>query len=460
MSKYTTHALAVCSIAAVSAVVYLPAVDNSFISDDFGIFPILKALEQNPSYIFDATSELFRVMSYIYFWVCFTLFGLTPEPYYWTGIALHALVSTLVYCLVLRVSGRLLAAWPAGLFFAAYERHQEAVMWISAANEIILAVWCLVFLLLWERAISRDDRSRIHAAAAFVVFALALFSKEGAVVLAPMATLGLLLQGYRARDILEKSIPVYAMLAAFVVLWLSQADRNFFLTDGHYALSLQVFPVYGRALLRLLSPLIPFVAVLLLLRHRKTELPWNSSFVFFGALLVLAIVPYSFLTYQDHLPSRHTYFPSVGLAGLIGILFAAAHERLSSNQAKQACVALLLALVIGNGAYIWLKKEPQYRERAAPTRELIKMLNGIDARGAQRLPVYVCGFPLQNPWWFGYTVSAFTPLAPNDVVLLNDCVYPEDSVVLIWDSNAAQYAARFGENPEQPAGAATAAKRN
>ncbi|MBI2150382.1 MAG: hypothetical protein HYU27_07235 [Acidobacteria bacterium] len=459
MSKFTTHALAVCSIAAVSAVVYLPAVDNSFISDDFGIFPILKALEQNPSYIFDATSELFRVMSYIYFWICFTLFGLTPELYYWAGIGLHALVSTLVYFLVLRVSGRLLAAWPAGLFFAAYERHQEAVMWISAANEIILAVWCLVFLLLWERAVSRDDRSRIHAAAAFVVLALALFSKEAAVVLAPMATLGLVLQGYRARDILEKSIPVYAMLAAFVVLWLSQADRNFFLTDGHYALGLHVFPVYGRALLRLVSPLVPFVAALLVLRHRKTEQPWNSSFLFFGALLALAIVPYSFLTYQDHLPSRHTYLPSIGLAGLVGILFAAVHDRLSSNPAKQACAAFLLALVIGNGAYIWLKKEPQYRERAAPTRELIKILNEIDARDARRLPVYVCGFPLQSAWWFGYTVSTFTSLAPNDVVLSNDCVYPEDSVVLIWDPNAAQYAAHSGEDPGEP-GAATAAKRN
>lgn len=442
MGKFTKHALAVCSIAGSGIVAYLPAVDNSFISDDFGIFPILKALEQNPSYIFDATSELFRVMSYLYFWLCFTLFGLSPEPYYWAGIALHTLVSVLVYFLVLRVTGRSLAAWPAALFFAAYERHQEAVMWISAANEIILTVNCVLFLLLWERAISGNDRTRAHAAAAFVVFALALFSKEAAVVLAPMATLVLLLHGYSPKETLEKSTPIFVMLAAFVVLWLSQADRNFFVTDGHYALGLHFFPVYGRALLRLISPAIPFLAALVLLRRRKAQ-PWNSSFVFFTGLLVLAIAPYCFLTYQDHLPSRHTYFPSVGLAGLIGILFAAVHERLTSSLSKRLCVAVLLALVIGNGGYIWLKKEPQYRERAAPTRELIRILNGIDVTGTKNLPIYICGFPLMRPWWFGEMVSRFTPLTPDAVVLLDNCVYPEGSAVLIWDSRKALYAANF-----------------
>ncbi len=440
MSKSTKHGFAVSSIVAVCALVYLPAIDNSFISDDFGIFPVLKALEQNPAYIFDATSELFRVTSYVYFGACFKVFGLIPEFYYVAGIALHALVSVLLYFLVLRMTGRSLAAWPAALFFAAYERHQEAVMWISAVNETVLTLSCLLFFLLWERAVSPDDKSRLHAVAAFIVFALALFSKEAAVVLAPMATVSLLLHGYSRREVLEKSIPVFAMLAAFVVLWLSQADRNFFLTDGHYALGFQFLPVYGRALLRLLSPAIPFAAALLLLRHRKEVTPSKAAFLFFTALLVLSILPYAFLTYQDHLPSRHTYLPSVGLAGVIGILFATVHERLISNHSKELFIGFLLLVVIGNGAYVWLKKEPQYRERAAPTRELLRILNGA---GSEPLPIYVCGFPLGNPWWFGEAVSSFTHLTRQDVVLLNDCAYPEGSAALVWDAGAAQYAAKF-----------------
>jgi hypothetical protein len=443
-------ALVLCSIAAVSLLVYLPAVNNSFMSDDFGIFPLLQAFEQNPSYIFDTTSELFRVMSYLYFWACFTLFGLNPELYYLAGIALHALISILVNCLVRRITGDWLSGWAAGLFFAAYERHQEAVMWISAANELILTLWCLVFLLLWDRAISSTGGRSVYAPAALVVFAVALFSKEAAVVLAAIAAAGLLFRGYSGREVIERSIPVFLMVAAFVALWLSQADRNFFVADGHYAFGLQAFPVYARALVRLLSAALPFVVVLFLLRRGKSESPWNSSFVFFGVLLCLAIVPYSFLTYQDHLPSRHTYFPSVGLAGLVGILFTAVYERLSSSRSKQAWCGFLLAFVLGNGAYIWLKKEPQYRERAAPTRELIQVLNAIGSRSAQ-LPFYVCGFPLMRPWWFGDAVSRFTPFTRDDVILSDSCVAPEQGVLLVWDPNRGGYSTEFEQDTVQPA---------
>jgi hypothetical protein len=94
MRKLAIHTLALCSIAAASVVAYLPAVHNSFISDDFGIFPFLKALEQNPSYIFDATSELFRLTSYLYFEALFKLFGSTPEPYYLTGTILKFIIAS------------------------------------------------------------------------------------------------------------------------------------------------------------------------------------------------------------------------------------------------------------------------------------------------------------------------------------------------------------------------------
>jgi hypothetical protein len=169
-------------------------------------------------------------------------------------------------------------------------------------------------------------------------------------------------------------------------------------------------------------------------------------------------VPYSFLTYQDHLPSRHTYLASVGLAALVGILFAAVHERLASTRSREVLAAFLLAVVIGNGAYIWLKKEPQYRERAAPTRELIRILNENDAAG-RGLPVYVCDFPLGNPWWFGDTVSRFTPLEREDVVLRKSCDRTGGSPLLVWNSGAAQYASRTGDEPERSLDTATNAAK-
>jgi hypothetical protein len=260
--------------------------------------------------------------------------------------------------------------------------------------------------------------------------------------------LGLLRHGYTCRQALERSIPVLALTAAYVVLWLSQANRNFFVSDGHYALGFHFLPVYGRALIRLLSPAIPFAAALLLLRQRKAELPWSSSVLFFAAILVIAIVPYSFLTYQDHLPSRNTYFPSVGLAGLIGICFAGILAGLASDHSKRVGVAVFAGLIIGNIGYIWFKKEPQFRERAAPTRELFDFLNSNEARRAPRGPLYVCGFPLEHPWWFDDAVSRFTPFSTDDVVLRDNCIDSEGSFVLTWDSSKARYFIESGNERE------------
>jgi len=162
------QSIALFSVILVSVITYLPAVDNFFIADDFGLFTVIEAAENSPQWFFSSTTEFFRLMSYIYFAACRELFGLNPEPYYWAGIGLHAIAAVLVYFLVLQVSRSSMAAWAAALFFAAYERHQEAVMWISAANETVLALNCLVFLLLWQRA--ADSGSRVVLILAHAVF--------------------------------------------------------------------------------------------------------------------------------------------------------------------------------------------------------------------------------------------------------------------------------------------------
>jgi len=270
---------------------------------------------------------------------------------------------------------------------------------------------------------------------------LALFSKEAAVVLIPLAALGLILKGYSVRETLRQSLPLFVMLLAFVTLWLWQADRNFFVTDGHYEFGLHFIPVYARTLSRLVAPIIPFALAWFVTRRQWKEFPLKTSLVFFAALLVSAIAPYTFLTYLDHLPSRNTYFPSVGLAGIVGILFAASYTYMSSERSRRAVASMLIAVVAGNAVYIWLKKEPQYRERAAPTRELISVLNSGEMRDV-RLPIYVCGFPL-HPWVFSETVKGFTPLKNEDVVLLESCPGEETAPLLRWDQESARYSAKL-----------------
>lgn len=314
-------------------------------------------------------------------------------------------------------------------------------MWISAANETILALNCLVFLLLWRRA--ANSKGNMYLILAHVMFGVALFSKEAAVVLLPLAVLQLHLEGYAPRDVLRQSMILTLMLGLFGALWLVVARRNFFVTDGHYQLSWQFISVYTRSLVRLLAQILPLIAAWMTARYyqarrgfaeRSSASSWRPAAILFIALLILAIMPYSFLTYLNHIPSRNTYLPSIGLAGLIGIVFASLHGRMRTEGTRMLVVVSLVALVTANVTYIWLKKEPQYRERAAPTRELIETLN---AQKFSLLPIQVCQFPL-DPWTFSEAVKRFTPFQTEDVILATAC-NTEGVSVLRWEQSTNKY---------------------
>jgi hypothetical protein len=434
----------VFGIMAVSVVTYLPALNNFFISDDFTLFQMLKVLDRDPMYITQATSELFRVVTYVYFWMCFKIFGLVPEPFYWSSIALHGVISLLVFVLVRRRSKRTSAGFAAAVFFAAYERHQEAVMWISAANEIILTLNCMIFLILWEHGMSGKRFRRTTISIAVVMLGLALFSKEAAIAMVPLIIVDMLLRGYSAADVVRKCWLPVSMAVIFGVYWLSQANSNFFVTQGHYALGFQFFTVYAHSSFRLLSQVFPFMAAFVVARRKSaTETMGlmavfcDPSVLFFAALAVLSIVPYSFLTYLNHIPSRNTYLPSVGLAGLNGILFGATWSMLRAKRSMQIAALFLCTVLAGNIAYVWLKKDPEYVERSAPTRELIDILNRSESEWRSHLPVTVCGFPL-HPWIGGETVNGFTGFTDKEIVFSNSCDVVHGPV-LNWDPERMTY---------------------
>lgn len=437
----------VVSVAAVSVLAYWPSVDNSFISDDFTMIPFVRMVGAHPGQLLEVPSEMFRVVSYVYFWVCLNLFGPNPEPFYWAGIALHALISLLVGRLVFVLTRNTKAAWGAALFFAAYERHQEAVMWISAVNDTLLTLFSVVFLLLWERSISFPERRWNYRLALGALF-IALFSKEASVALVPLAVLMMVLRNRPRREIFCQSMPLLLMFAGYVALWLWEANRNFFVTDGHYALGLHFFPVYARSFWRVLSPVLLFLAPVLWLAHRRSSLDEavrivrNGYVLFFLAIIVLTIVPYSFLTYLDHIPSRNTYLPSVGLAALTGLFFATLYERSTMLRGRMLCASFLALVLSANVGYIWLKKEPQFNARAAPTRELIANLNGSKFRDIGSGPIHVCGFPLHVS--IGRSaVEEFTRFGTGRIAFLDDCDGSLTVNALDWTPRTDSYARRI-----------------
>ena len=107
--------------------------------------------------------------------------GVDPHGYHLTNVALWATLSVLV-CVLLRALalGRAIA-FAGALVFAVHPVLAPAAAWIPGRNDSLLAVFVLASWIAFLRNAERP--SSWHKAAHFAFFALALFTKESAIVL-------------------------------------------------------------------------------------------------------------------------------------------------------------------------------------------------------------------------------------------------------------------------------------
>ena len=77
------------------------------------------------------------------------------------------------------------------------------------------------------------------------------------------------------------------------------------------------------------------------------------------------MLPYIFLTYDKHLPSRQLYVASM----VFMVVLATLSENIASAKLR---AGLLRAFCLWNVFYMWTTKDRQFLERAAPTTELLQ----------------------------------------------------------------------------------------
>jgi hypothetical protein len=105
------------------------------------------------------------------------------------------------------------------------------------------------------------------------------------------------------------------------------------------------------------------------------------------AWTALALVPYSFLTYMDKVPSRHRYLASVGVALLIGAAFVALRQRATASGRPWLVPVTATLMLAHNCGYLWFYKQPQFLKRAEPTEALLDLVR------ERKQPVIVDCFP-------------------------------------------------------------------
>jgi hypothetical protein len=362
------RAIVLAALAALAVLAYWRAASLPFISDDyvqiwlarlFGPVTGWSALAADPLYRCRTTSLILT------YWTD-RAFGLDPAAYNWSSILLHVVSTWLVFALgVWRPVGWRISALAAA-FFAVYEGHQEAVIWYAALPELLVFVFSVSAFLAWVLWIQRGKR--IWAALTLLLFVLALLSKESAVALVPL----MLLPVWSERPAWRRWVGVWATAIVLALLYtafvFAGKSNHLFFHDGTFSVSGPFWVTIPRSLFRLFWIWGALAAAALaafgLLRRR-----WPLLLLAL-AWATITLIPYSFLTYMPFVPSRHTYLASVGLAIVAAAGALAALER--ARRPGRLAAALLVVVVGANCSYIWIRKQRQFVERAAPTEQLVE----------------------------------------------------------------------------------------
>jgi hypothetical protein len=200
------------------------------------------------------------------------------------------------------------------------------------------------------------------------MFALALLSKESAVVVVPLAGLLWLLN---ARDWKTPIVVLAGMgiVSAFYSYGIFTAGHNHLhLKDGTFSALAPFWKTVAISALKMMWPwgLMSFGALWLSGARRYTSLLGMAAI-----WVIVTLLPYSFLTYMARVPSRHTYWASLGLAVLVGCAWVSL-ARSSVPAIRKWAPLFALVFVAGNCGYLWTKKFDQYKRRAEPTEHFLR----------------------------------------------------------------------------------------
>lgn len=367
-------------LAALAALPYLRSLSLPLISDDylvialarrFGGWEGLAALFADPLYRCRATYMELA-------WLLDRAFGPDPHILRAVSILLHA-ACTLSVALLGRWT---LIGWavsvPAAAFFALHEIKQEAVIWYSAAPELLVFLFLMLSLHAFFAWLEQPRAGRL--AALLWCFALALLSKESAVVLpAFLAVVLLVLKRRGVREWLPVGL-TGAMSAAYTWAAFAARDTHYHMHDGTFVLG----PHFLETMVVSTARLFWFWGALSL-----CVLAWQGAWRVRGRLLLaaawipLALLPYSFLTYMNRVPSRATYPASFGVALIAG----AAWTQVKALRRRWVPAAVAAAAIVHNAAYVTVWKQRAYEERAEATERLIR-----EARSGSG-PISLEGFP-------------------------------------------------------------------
>ncbi len=350
------------------------------------------------------------------------LFGLSQPAHLAAGLLLHALNVALLFQLARSLRLDRATAMLAAACFATHSGHQEAIVWIASHHELLVFSLGAVAVFSWLRWLHGGGNG--WGLASSVAYLAALYSKESAVVLLPLLAALWWTAPHRTRAKLAWLFPLLAVTLLYTTAIFQASASHLHLNDGTFSFGAPFWVTLPVSLARLLWPA-GFIGLAIVFSLGDAAARRLSV----GALLwmILALLPYVFLTYQNRVPSRHTYLAAAGLALLLAAALRTLANRLPRS-AAWAVPALFALLFAGNLANLWSRKLPQFERRAQATERFLDFASrhpGPIAVGTAPFPLTV--YQHAAAIVFGRTpesVQRFRAPLDSQTALYSDVVHP------------------------------------
>jgi len=400
----------------VGYLIYGPVLGGFFISDDFVWLEVAGRVLTDPVHLLDRDVGGFvRPGAHMLNALVLAGWGARAPAFHAAALVLHALNMALLAALVWTLSGRRWTGVVAALIFALLPAYQEALVWISALNEPLHALFALACLLGWQAHLRRRSRGGLAMAAAGLMGAMA--TKATALALPPLMLLcqiWLRRQGRSARATPLMLAFIVAPALVFVAFQAWLYRQNGLAATGQLIIEpalivrmarmagdllLQTWPVWPAALVGLLWPR----------PAGKRQAATAAAALLLALALALTLAPYAPITWAPR-ASRFFYFPALVVAtlGAGGITLA-----VESRALLPRLLALLslcaLALLNTNTPDQALAR---YRADAARTRRHIAAARRLPAPDPSvAIHILDCPLPAQH---LSAAMAVFHPSRSRD----------------------------------------------
>jgi tetratricopeptide (TPR) repeat protein len=374
-------------VCAITALTYLGTLSFGFIYDDNVSIVRNTALRsfQSVPQAFHASSffYLYRPLTSLWMWANFALFGLNPEWWHLATLALHVLITYLVFRVTYELAGDRTTAFIASLLFGVHPAHVENVAWVSAVNDLLTSALLLTSFLAFLRHRKPGNQGGLWLGLSVTLFASALLTKETAVVFPVLILVfswiftnetgeswwGRAIRSVRASAAFFCVLLVYLVARSHAVRaaattkatgvgWTTMVftwPSILWFDVKHLVLPIALSEFYpseyvlypGLREFVLPAVLVIVIAIVVLLWMRQLE---NAKVAWFAcAWVLLPLIPTLYLralTPGDFIHDRFLYLPSVGFVILVALAIRQLHWGLTERTRSATQVAILVLLAV------------------------------------------------------------------------------------------------------------------